>query len=101
MNLCSDSSEFLTRCGVIVEVNCETDFVARGDLFRGLASAAAAHLLAHGFGGAASPDEALAAALEAPLAGDDARTLAELVKEHVAATGENIQIRRCAFYELE
>ncbi len=68
----------------LVELNSETDFVAKGSDFRALASAAAAAVLAH-----------RPASLEALLALKDGdKTLDEKRREMVAKIGENITIRR-------
>lgn len=69
---------------VIVEVNCETDFVARGDAFREFVNAVAKIVLE------AKPasDEALAAS---PMGG---KTVDETRRDLIASIGENIQVRR-------
>ncbi len=75
------------RSGVLVEVNCETDFVAREGDFVAFADAAAAAALASG-----------ATAVEAVLAakGKDGSTLEERRRGLVAKIGENISVRRLA-----
>lgn len=73
----------------MVEVNCETDFVAKGDDFQGFAATAAK---------AALQDKAATVeALGAAKAG--AQTLEELRKTMVAKIGENITLRRVALVE--
>jgi len=69
----------------MVEINCETDFVAREQDFRGFAQAVAAHTLA------ARPDT-----LEALLAGRLAsgETVEERRRALVAKIGENLSVRR-------
>jgi elongation factor Ts len=69
---------------VLVEVNCETDFVARGDEFLGFARDVAKAALAH------SPDslEALLASHGATGSVDDQR------RALIAKIGENISVRR-------
>lgn len=68
----------------LVEVNCETDFVAKGDDFKALAETAAKLALAH-----------RPATLEALLALKDGdKTLEEKRREFVAKGGENTTIRR-------
>ena len=71
--------------GAIVEVNCETDFVAREDEFRSFAGEVAGLLLAH------APDgsEALGA-----LTFDDGVTVEDRRRELVSRIGENIAVRR-------
>lgn len=68
----------------LVEVNCETDFVAKGDDFKALGEAAAKLALAN------KP-----ASLEALLAlTEGGKTLEEKRREFVAKAGENTTIRR-------
>ena len=71
--------------GVVVEVNSETDFVARNDLFQGLVKMIADVALGTG------PD--MAKILAAPV-GD--RTVADAINETIAKIGENITLRRAA-----
>ncbi len=74
-----------TSKGVLVEVNSETDFVARNDLFQGLVKMIANVALDAG------PDveKILAARI-----GD--RTVADAIAETVAKVGENMTLRRAA-----
>jgi elongation factor Ts len=97
------------RIGVLVEVNCETDFVARTDAFKKLA-----HDLAMQVAGVPTtlavseedlPDGAEGSVeetvlLKQPFIRDGSRTIEQLVKEAIAQTGENIRVRRFARYEL-
>ncbi|HTB22355.1 MAG TPA: translation elongation factor Ts [bacterium] len=77
--------------GVIVEVNCETDFVARTPQFLGLLDAATA--VASGAQGL--PDDAAAAAQTvAALKASDGRSLEEHVKSTIGALGENMALAR-------
>ncbi len=71
--------------GVLLEVNCETDFVAGGDDFGGFADRAAQMILEH----QPADVEALLA-----LTADGDKTLNTLRQELVARIGENIQVRR-------
>lgn len=73
------------RSGVLVEINCETDFVARDESFLSFAREAAALALA-----GRPADVAALGAL--PRSGGGA--LEELRKDLVARIGENISIRR-------
>lgn len=73
------------RSGVLVEANCETDFVARDESFLGFAREAAALALA-----GRPADVAALGALPRPGGG----TIEELRKDLVARIGENISIRR-------
>ncbi|GIX22611.1 MAG: elongation factor Ts [Gammaproteobacteria bacterium] len=72
------------RCGCLVEVNCETDFVGRGADFQSFAEAVARAIQAH-----APADAETLGAL--PL---DGATVEETRKALVAKLGENIQVRR-------
>jgi elongation factor Ts len=74
----------------MVEVNCETDFVAGGDDFRNFAQAVSRVVVDR------NPEnvEALNAL---PFAGD--KTVNEVRQELVAKIGENIQVRRFVRYE--
>ncbi len=71
--------------GVLVEVNSETDFVARNDLFQGLVKMIADVALNTG----AEVDKILATRI-----GD--RTTADAITETVAKVGENMTLRRAA-----
>jgi elongation factor Ts len=75
------------RSGVLVEVNCETDFVAREADFVAFADAVAAAALASG----ATDAAALLAAR-----GKDGATLEERRRGLIAKIGENISVRRLA-----
>jgi elongation factor Ts len=75
------------RSAVLVEVNCETDFVARQPEFQAFASSVAAAALA---GGNTSP-EALAALRLA-----DGVTVDETRRHLIAKIGEKIDVRRAA-----
>ncbi|MFZ2064913.1 MAG: translation elongation factor Ts [Xanthobacteraceae bacterium] len=71
--------------GVLVEVNSETDFVARNDLFQGLVKMIADVALTAG----PEVDKILTARI-----GD--RTTADAITETVAKVGENMTLRRAA-----
>src|ERR1700694_5051003 len=71
--------------GVVVEVNSETDFVARNDLFQGLVKMIADIALDAGTD--------IAKILAAPV-GD--RTMADAINETIAKIGENMTLRRAA-----
>jgi elongation factor Ts len=98
------------RIGVLVELNCETDFVARNEQFRALAHDLALQIAATapravrpedrpgGAAEAADPEDL--ALLEQPFIKDPKRTIGELLNEHIATLGENIVVRRFVRYEL-
>jgi elongation factor Ts len=75
--------------GVVVEVNSETDFVARNDLFQGLVKMIANVALDAG----TDVDKILAAPI-----GD--RTVADAINETIAKIGENMTLRRAAMLSV-
>ncbi|MBX4197559.1 translation elongation factor Ts [Candidatus Saccharibacteria bacterium] len=70
------------RIGVLVEVNCETDFVAKTDEFKELVKDLTLHI-------AASDPEDLDALLEQPFVKDPSKTVGDVVKEVNAKLGES------------
>jgi elongation factor Ts len=80
------------KAGAVVEVNCETDFVAKNDDFKGFAAALAEHA-------AAERPATIEALLDSRMAGG--KTVDETVKELVAKIGEKIEVRRFARFEGE
>ncbi len=96
------------RIGVIVEVNCETDFVARTEDFKELAHNIAMQIAAM------APvcinkedvpqnidiDPATAALLTQPFIRDTTITVQDIINNAIAKTGENIKIKRFARFEL-
>lgn len=76
--------------GVMVEVNCETDFVARSDDFMGFAETVLRVLEREGNGATESVTE---------LRTDDGKTVAELLSGLLAKVGEKIEIRRITIVE--
>lgn len=107
------------RFGSLVELNCETDFVARTDDFTTLANDIAIHIV-----GLAPryvteeeiTEEELAAGIEEfgsekafldatvvtrqPFVRDGSETVGEMIRDAVARIGENIVLRRFARFEL-
>ncbi|MEI6414869.1 MAG: translation elongation factor Ts [Pseudomonadota bacterium] len=75
------------RCAVILEVNCETDFVAKDGNFQGFATAAADRLLA----AEVADVEALGAL---PIRDGEATTVEEARQAVIQKIGENVAIRR-------
>ncbi len=105
------------RLGVLVEINCETDFVARNEAFKQFAHDVAMHIAA------AAPDyvtdddvpkEILKSMSDAETKAylkekillnqsfirDESVTIGQLLTDLVAKTGENIVIRRFARFGL-
>ncbi|MCC5574996.1 elongation factor Ts [Microtetraspora sp. AC03309] len=73
----------------LLELNCETDFVAKGERFQELAAGVVAHILA------TRPSD-VPTLLESELNG---KTVKELLDEANAALGEKIEIRRFSVLE--
>ncbi|KAG0329832.1 Elongation factor Ts, mitochondrial [Dissophora globulifera] len=106
--------------GAIVEVNCETDFVSRNDLFKSLVSQIASTALFVVDGSAPAPasqvglahEVPLAELLQAPILPDpasasasdsapqDFATVQESITKLIAKLGENISLRRCAVVNI-
>jgi elongation factor Ts len=72
---------------VVVEVNCESDFVARTDDFQGLAADLAAHV-------ASSSASSVEAVLAEPFSKDATVTVGDYIKGKIAKVGENILLQR-------
>lgn len=80
--------------GAMIEVNCETDFVARTDVFKGLVHDLAMQVASM------SPDS-VEDLMEQDFIKDSGVSIEELVKSVIAKTGENVVIRRFVRYSLE
>lgn len=96
------------KLGVLVEVNCESDFVARTDDFQTLAAEIAAHIAATKPKHVRLEDvtEAERANIKAHETlydqkfGKDGNTVGEMVKTKIAKLGENIVVSRFSVYEV-
>jgi elongation factor Ts len=96
------------RIGAMVEVNCETDFVARTDEFKELAHHLAMQIAAMNprfiskeevrEGTEIEPQTACL--LLQPDIKDPDRTVKEIIAETIAKVGENIRVSRFARFEL-
>jgi len=76
--------------GVVLELNCETDFVAKGDAFQDLLQVISKQIL-----------EQKPADLDALLALTvDGKSVQALVTDKIASIGENISIRRFELYNV-
>jgi len=96
------------RIGAMIEINCETDFVARTDEYKELAHCLAMQVAA------LSPkyisekeikeDEEVdpkdACLLSQPYIKDPTRTVKDIITDVIAKVGENIRVRRFVRYEL-
>jgi elongation factor Ts len=95
------------RIGVIVEVNCETDFVARSDDFKRLvhdiamqiAATDPKHIGNEETPPADLPEDAIPL-LKQPFIRDEKRSIQELVHEAIGKLNENIVVRRFSRFEL-
>lgn len=81
------------RVGVLAEVNCETDFVARTTEFKTLAFEIAMQI-------AAMKPQSVEELLQQEYIREPSKKVDELVKLLIAKTGENIQIARFTRFEL-
>jgi elongation factor Ts len=95
------------RVGALVELNCETDFVARTEEFRTLAqelamqvAAMAPRYVSREEMPPGEGDPADLCLLEQPFIRDQSRNVGSLITELIAKTGENIRVRRFARFEL-
>jgi elongation factor Ts len=96
------------RIGSLVEVNCETDFVARTDEFKALVHCLAMQVAAMNPQYLEEKDipegkeivPAEACLLQQPYIKDPTRIIKDVVAETIAKTGENIKVRRFIRYEL-
>ena len=107
------------RIGSIVEVNCETDFVARTPEFRELAHDLAMQVAATSPGyvsiedvpehawetleqehGGREKAAAVVVLLEQPFIKDAKLTVRDLVRDRIGKLGENIVVRRFARFEV-
>ena len=96
------------KIGVLVEVNCETDFVARTDTFKTLAHDIAMQIAASAplavtedqlpADAEGVPEETVL--LKQPFIKDPGKTIQELVTAAIASTGENIVVRRFSRFQL-
>lgn len=77
--------------GVLVEINSETDFVAKNDKFQDFVKQVADHVLQQ------QPTD-LEALLAQPFCGDSSKTVQTLLTEAISVIGENMQIRRFVSY---
>jgi len=81
-----------SKIGTILELSCETDFVARNSQFKELAHDLAMHI-------AALNPKDLEELLKQPFIKDEQKTIQDLINQTIAKLGENIKIRK--FVRLE
>jgi elongation factor Ts len=96
------------KSGVLVEVNCESDFVARTEDFQALAGDVASHIAEMKPKAVRLEDvteaerarfHAHEALYEQKFTKDQSTTVGELVKTKIAKLGENINVSRFDYYE--
>lgn len=90
-------TQYVTPCGctgVIAEINCETDFVAKTDNFQNFANNVAKHIAM------ANPAD-LDELMSQKFVDDESKTISDLVSEATVAIGEKISVRRFARYQTE
>ena len=96
------------RIGVLLEVNCETDFVARTDDFRELAHDLAMQVAAMAPSYVSSEevpdgedsDSAETVLMHQPFIKDPSKSIQDLVNEGIGKLGENIRVRRFTRFSL-
>ena len=80
------------RIGAMVELHCESDFVAKSEDFQKLAHELCLQIVA-------IPPEEIPL-LKQPYIRDEAKTVRDLIDEYLAKFGENIIIKRFARFEI-
>jgi elongation factor Ts len=96
------------RIGAMVEVNCETDFVARTDEFKELAHHLAMQVAAmtprfisrEEVAEGSDIEPQTACLLLQPYIKNPAKSVQEIIAETIAKVGENIKVSRFARFEL-
>lgn len=81
------------KVGVLLELRCETDFVARNAEFKALAHDLVLHI-------AGMSPEDIQSFVSQPYVKDQSVTVEELIKRSVAHFGERIEVARFVRYEL-
>lgn len=96
------------RIGALVEINCESDFVARTDDFKNLAhdlamqvaATSPLYVSAEEIPAGSDQQAAEVALLEQPFIKDPGKSIRDLMTEVISKTGENIRVRRFSRFEL-
>lgn len=108
------------RFGSLVELNCETDFVARTEDFQSLANDLALHVVGMSTSRYVSEDEIsdeeraagaddfgsekafldATVVMRQPFIRDGSKTIEQLIRETIGTLGENIVLRRFVRFEL-
>jgi elongation factor Ts len=79
--------------GVLLDIRCETDFVANSPEFKKLAHEVALHI-------AAMSPETVEALIVQPWVKDAEKTITNLIEETVSKVGEKIEIKRFAHFAI-
>ncbi|MFH7026102.1 MAG: translation elongation factor Ts [Heteroscytonema crispum UTEX LB 1556] len=79
------------RVGVLIEVNCQTDFVARNDAFK---------VLVKNLAKQAATTDSVESLLAQPYIEDESVTVDQFIKQMIAQLGENMQVRRFVNFTL-
>ncbi len=96
------------RIGVLVEVNCETDFVARTADFKALAHDLAMQVAAMAptyvdsddVAEGEDPDSQETVLMHQPFIKDPSKSIRDVVNEGIGKLGENIRVRRFTRFSL-
>ena len=83
------------KTGVLVKVNCETDFVAKNENFQSFVEGLVNHVAS------ADSVEAVEAVLAQPYAGDSSQTVEDVVKAKIGELGENMALSKVERYTVE
>ncbi len=81
------------KSGVLLDVRCETDFVAKSPEFKNLSHEICLHITA-------MAPENVEALLAQPWVKDETKTIKNLVEETVAKIGENIEVKQFTRYQI-
>lgn len=81
------------KTGVLVELHCETDFVARSEEFKKLAHELCLQIASMD---PSSPRKLLLQ----PWIKDESKTIKDLLDSHIAKLGENIEVKRFSRYQI-
>lgn len=80
------------KVGVLIEVNCQTDFVARNEAFKSLVKNLAEQ---------AATADSVESLLAQPYIKDNSVTVDQFIKQTIATLGENIQVRRFVNFTIQ
>lgn len=81
------------RVGVMLELKCETDFVARNEMFKELAHNLAMHI-------AAMDPQTVEELASQNYVKDESITVDDFIKDYISKIGENIKVGKFCRYEI-